>query len=305
MSGSLLQQMQDMATTDTMPAASLLRKGLVLARRLKYPPLGEWAQMELEGYPPDADLPDYRAYRRCQVLGNFNGPAGSGVRNQPLPSDGVEDAHREALFGYELREGIPKYESLVAQGEGATIPWNTDFVVHYQAAFFEFMALSNAWREVGRAALVEVIEGVRTRLLNFCLDIEATNPEAGEAEAGTTPVPAEEVSAAFQLNIMGDNNVVTTAGRDVSQQVSLDGPRWDGLRETLADLGVPGDELIALKDALEDDVSRELPAGSLGPSTATWLERINEAIKTGAVAVGTDAAGGLIAIELLKFLGAG
>ncbi len=294
-----------MATADTMPVASLLRKGLVLARRLKYPPLTEWAQMELEGYPSDADLPDYRAYRRCQVLGNFNGPAGSSLSNQPLPSGGVEEAHRDSLFGYELREGIPKYEALVAGGKDVTIPWNTDFVVHYQASFFEFMALSHAWRDVGRAALVEVIEGVRTRLLNFCLDIEAANPEAGEAAADSTPVSPEEVSAAFHLNIMGNNNVVTAAGRDVTQQVSLDGPQWDELRETLAHLGVPGDDLASLKTALEDDMEQGLPAGTLGPSTATWLEKINEAIRAGAVAVGTDAAGGLIAIELLRFLGAG
>ena len=303
---TLLRQIQDLATDPTMPVATLLRKAMILARRLDYPPLGEWAERELEGYPDDAELPEYRAYRSCQVLGDFSGPAGSGLRNQPLPPGAVAEEHRRGLFGFELRDGIPKYEQLMEAGDGGSLsmPWNGDFVVHYQADFFELMALSSARRVVSPGDLGQLVEAVRTRLLNFSLEIEAANPDAGEANAGTRPVPVDEVSSAFHVTVMGDNNVVNAAGRDATQTISFEGERWDELREVLLGVGVPNGELDRLRAALESDTQQQLPPGSMGPATAQWYERLMDAARGGAVALTTEAAGGVIAAELLKFLGA-
>jgi len=227
MSPTLLQQMEESATNHEIPVAALLRKALILSKRLRYPPLGEWAKHELEGYPKDVDLPDYRAYRRCQVLGDFSGPMGSGMRNQPIPSGNVQEDDQHALFGFELREGVPKYQTLVDNGgSGLAIPWDQNYVARYQEDFYEAYALSSARRVLGLGDLAQVLEGVRTRLLNFSLEIEETNPAAGEAEAGTTPVPPEKVNTAFHLHVSGDHNIVTTAGRDLTQQLSLDESRW-------------------------------------------------------------------------------
>lgn len=301
---TLLRQIQEGATDHATPTAELLRKAIILAKRLDYPPLGEWAQRELEGYPSGADLPDYRAYRRCQVKGNFNGMGGSSMRNQPLPSASVSEDHRQRLFGYELREGVPKYESL-AEGDGdLSMPWDMNYVVHYQSDFYELFALSNAWRVLGRGDLTQLLEGVRTRLLNFSLDIESTNPDAGEAQIGEPPMPAETVNAAFHLNVWGDNNVVTTAGRDLAQ-VTIDAIEWEKLREALVDLGVPDDRLEDLRGALEEDAVQRLPKGAMGPATAAWYEGLTAAIGNGALTLSTEVAGGMIAAELLKFLGAG
>lgn len=304
---TLLRQIQDGATDDAVSVAELLRKALILAKRLDYPPLGDWAQQELQGYSGDADLPEYRAYRACQVVGDFNGVAGSGIRNQPLPSGAVAEEHRRLLFGFELRDGVPKYESLL-EGEGAdnlSMPWNTDYVVHYQQDFFDYYALHAARRVVGRGDLSQLVEAVRTRLLNFSLEIEASNPDAGEADPGTAPIPADAVSEAFQVTVMGDNNVVNAAGRDATQVISFDDGRWDQLRETLAGFGVPDKEVDSLRVALQEDAGRALPAGAMGPSAASWYERLNAAVTQGAISLTSEVAGGMIAVELLKFLGAG
>jgi hypothetical protein len=302
---TLLRQIQDSAADHAVPVTDLLRKALILARRLDYQPLGDWAERELEGYPPDAELPEYRAYRECQVVGDFAGPMNSGRRNQPLPSGAVSEAHRRQLFGFELREGVPTYESLLESGNDLAIPWSGNFVVHYQQDFIELMALTAARRIVGRAELSQLIEAVRTRLLNFSLEIEAENPDAGEAEPGSHPIPATAVSEAFQVTVMGDNNVVNAAGRDATQTVSFDDGRWDQLRETLMTLGVPEEEVDALHVALQADADRALPAGTMGPSVAAWYERLNAAVAKGTMSLATEVAGGMIAVELLKFLGAG
>jgi hypothetical protein len=43
----------------------------------------------------------------------------------------------------------------------------------------------------------------------------------------------------------------------------------------------------------------------MGPATADWYEKLTAAAGRGAIALSSEVAGGVIAIELLKFLGAG
>jgi AbiTii len=305
MGPTLLEQMEESATNHAVPVAALLRKGLILSRRLRYRPLGEWARMELGGYGEGVTLPEYRSYRRCQVEGDFNGAMGSQIRGQSLPSSTVAETDRDSLFGYALSEGIPKYQALVdGDGKSIGIPWDQNFVVKYQGAFIEGYALAGARRILNRADITQVLEGVRTRLLDFSLEIQEANPDAGEARSGDpAPVPQEEVSQAFHLHVYGNNNFVTAAGRDVEQRVSIRGNRWQDLQRALHDLGISDAQLLELRTALESDAALSLPSGTMGPSTSSWYERLSSAIASGAVTLSTDTAAAMIATELLKFLG--
>ena len=56
----ILDDIIALATDDTASLAVVLRKCLVLAHVLKNDRLKSWAQSELNGYEPDAELPDYR-----------------------------------------------------------------------------------------------------------------------------------------------------------------------------------------------------------------------------------------------------
>jgi AbiTii len=304
---TLLQQMQEDATNHEAPVATLLRRSLVLAKRLDYLPVGEWAQRELEGYPNEAELPSYRAYRRCQVVGEFNGIGGARMTNQPLQSHVVDEAHRKTLFGLEFRDGIPTYEAMANPGEGATLsfPWSMDVVAHYQSSFIRGWGLAHARRLVGAGDLQQLIGAVRTRLLNFTLEIEAANPDAGEASGGEAPVPFNAVDAAFGVYVMGDNNVVNAAGRDARQEISVEGPNWDGLRDELTRLGVPGDRVAELRVALGRDASLDLPPGTLGPEVSAWYRRFADTVARGVLSLPTDVVAGMIAAELLKFVGTG
>jgi len=154
-----------------------------------------------------------------------------------------------------------------------------------------------------RAEFSQLLEDVRTRLLNFSLEIEIANPEAGEAAVGSHPIPEAAVRDAFHLTVLGDHNVVNSAGRDASQTVSFESDRWDQLRRSLADYGVPEVELEHLQRALEDDANHGLPTGAMGPATARWYGRLIGAAGRGAVSLSGEVAAGMIAAELLKFLG--
>lgn len=190
----------------------------------------------------------------------------------------VADEHRRALFGFELREGIPKYEAMVEVGEDVSFPWSMDVIAHYQHSFISGWGLARARRQLGAGEIRQLLDAVRTRLLNFTLELETANPNAGEAVSGEEPVPLQDVNAAFKVYVMGDNNVVNAAGRDAHQDVLMEGAEWESLRAELGRLGVPDGEISELRDALASDASLGLPPGALGPSASAWYQRLVDAV---------------------------
>ncbi|MCU4366444.1 hypothetical protein KTG70_15320 [Acinetobacter variabilis] len=49
-----------------------------------------------------------------------------------------------------------------------------------------------------------VLDIVKTRILSFVLEIEALDPDAGEAALNSNPIPQEQVSQIFNINISGN-----------------------------------------------------------------------------------------------------
>lgn len=271
---TLLRQIQEMSTDPTIPLAALLRKSMVLARRLSYEPLKSWAQYELQGYPQDVDLPDYRARRNCQVFGRFEAGVGQWFVN-PIPSANVEAQHRDGLFSYELRLGVARYEGLL-DGDEVEIPWDQNLVVFYRDAFYADYALERAWRSLPSSDLAQMLDAVRTRLLDFVLEIEELDPAAGEAEPGVQPIPPGQVTQIFHQTFSGDNTAFAAAGHAVRQSQRVD-VQSEAVLNLLEDLGVEETERFRLRDALEAD------GGVAGPQTKEWLRRL----ETGAVQIGT------------------
>src|SRR5712692_5370700 len=67
---SLLRDIQDGATEDTISLGSLLRKTKLLAARIGVREIGEWAERELVGYDNNEELPPYRGPFHATVLGH-------------------------------------------------------------------------------------------------------------------------------------------------------------------------------------------------------------------------------------------
>jgi AbiTii len=287
---TLLQQLQADAVDPQVPLSHLLRKALILSKRLAYPPLGDWAQQELEGYPSDSELPDYRARRSCQVMGRFEAGLGAGFVN-PIPSANVNEEHRQTLFSFEPRGGIAQYEELATE-ESLSLPWNQNFVSYYRDSFYSDYALESAWRTISPSELTQILDSVRTRLLTFVLEIEGENPDAGEAKPGEAPIAPARVTQIFNQSFHGDNTAFAAAGANVNQtqQITVN---LDVVRETADAFGIAEADREALISAIEED-------GSLaGDKTREWIDRL----KAGGIAVGAGVTTQTAAAALMGLLG--
>lgn len=215
---SLLRQIQDAAIDSSIDLPTLLRKCKVLAARLGNDDLKLWIDRELSGYENREDLPEYRILS-VNSKGHFGGPFGSGLRNADIPLSCFPEDFREILGYSYFTQPIAAMASLVANGKSGTLqePWNPDLVAHFGQRIYENMVCMQAWKVIPTSALVAALDTVRTRILNFALEIEAQNPAAGEAMANEKPVPQETVQHIFNTYITGDVQNLASGSTNFTQ----------------------------------------------------------------------------------------
>jgi hypothetical protein len=145
---SLLREIQNAAVDGSSDLETLLRKCRVLATRLKHEELRKWVSWELDGYPQDVPLPDYRKHRGM-CYGNFAGAYGRGVNNCPIPETAIPEDLREVMSHRYFREGVGAIKNLVESVEGPSLrfgwPAEASAIVRCDNFMAPDMVLAQGW----------------------------------------------------------------------------------------------------------------------------------------------------------------
>jgi len=265
---SLLREIEDGATDAALDISTVLRKAKILAARLKDGDLADWLDRELNGYPVNTDVPEYRVARGI-VYGEFaltfqrQGTA-------PIPPSVLPEQLRHWAEGAQLREPIATYATLLANSKkGASalrFPWPTDMARQYGSRAYQDALCLEAWLAVDPSVLAGLLDSVRTRLLSFALAIEIENPDAGEADIRSTPVEPAKVSHLFQTIIHGGTNIVAAGSSHFSQHyISVRPGDLVSLRKSLETAGARPSEIEELESELasaQTPQERQRVAGS-------------------------------------------
>lgn len=254
---SLLRQIQEAAIDSSIDLPTLLRKCKVLAARLGNDDFKRWIDSELSGYDSKDNLPEYRILS-VNSKGHFGGAFGSGLRNADIPLLCFPEDFRESLGHSYIMQPIAAMASLVANSKSGTLqePWNPDLVAHFGQRIYENMVCMQAWKVIPTSALVAALDTVRTRVLNFALEIEAQNPAAGEAMANEKPVPQETVQHIFNTYITGDVQNLSSGSTNVTQHAklrkSIDSELFANLLGAIAAAQLPKPLEAELSEAVEE-----------------------------------------------------
>ena len=89
------------------------------------------------------------------------------------------------------------------------------------------MVCVQAWKVIPSTKLEGIVDIVKTKILNFVLEIEVINPEAGEAKLNSNPIPQEKVSQIFNINISGNvgNLASGNSKSNIHQSINTDIPK--------------------------------------------------------------------------------
>jgi AbiTii len=277
----LLDEIVDLAVEGETSLPVLLRKCLVLSHRLKNERLKVWTENELDGYPNDDALPDYRV-TNTNSKGIFFGALGSKIQNQPIPTLVLKEHHRALVEVAHLRSPIASYQ-LGTKGEGEwSIPWSPNLIAIYQAKFYEgAFALVSAWQEIPTTFIAALLDTVRNRILKLALELDE---ELGSAGDDLAALPPERIDQTVINNIYGGQNVIAGRVRDVTQVGSVVVIEGDlaSLKEALARLGAAKRDVRALETALErdralkaelgEDAAASTTSPGIGQRTLGWIQ---------------------------------
>lgn len=202
---TLLREIQNAAIDSETNLATLLRKCKVLSFRLGSKDFKNWVDMELNGYDSIDELPAYRIFLNVHSKGHFTGPGGTGIKYADIPMISLPEKHRDRMSTCYITYPIASIASLIENSEEGTArePWDPSFVAIYGNKIYNRLTCMQAWKVISITSLIALLDEVRNRILNFVLEIEAENPEAGEALIDSNPVSPEKVESIFNSNIQG------------------------------------------------------------------------------------------------------
>lgn len=241
---TLLRTIQDAAIDADTSLATLLRKCKVLAARLNNDEFRNWVENELNGYSNIDDLPEYRVMT-VNSKGHFSGPFGSGLRNADIPLGCLPEEFQDVMSRSLLMEPVASLEALLTNNDTSTAmeAWSPDLTAAVGRQIYENMNCMQAWKVIPLTKVIAALDSIRNRILNFCLEIEAENPEAGDAPLNSNPVSQEKVSQIFNTYISGNVQNVAHGNTHANQSATYtenDPKIFNDMLQSIADLNKPG-----------------------------------------------------------------
>jgi len=298
---SLLAEIREAAVDGKTLMSTLLRKCAVLAARLDNTDFQVWVNHELNGYPDNVALPEYRVLA-APANGHLAGPFGSGYQNITIPVAVMPEGFEEFAKNVHLHQPISAVESLAAEPTGGgelSCPWPGNLIglMQLKGKFAKGLVLYGAWQNVGRAQLVGLIDTVRNRVLDLVLKMERDVPEAGESSVA--PAKSNDIAQQFITNIYGDvANFANASPGAVQTSTHVQG-ELTALIMALTQLGVPQRDADELVSALKEEDQK----GEMGPKTSAWLSRATRAVKSGAWKLGTGVTAQAVVKLVTSYLG--
>lgn len=295
---SLLDQIIDGASDDSVSTSNLLRKVQVVATRMGADDIIMWAKFELNGYPnQEAILPPYRASQRVRVEGLFTGPGGSRARHQlAVPSENWW----QAWFELEFRAPLAELEAFVAAEKDPTNEWPPEIVSAYEktgALSIYLMSLYSASRIIPRQLLRGIIDSIRNATMEFALGLQLASPEAG-ATGGPTVADAAVANVVNNVtnNIYGHVANIAT-GTAITQRGEVAAGDFGALVGVAQAAGLDQADAHEFASAVRDE------RGVDGPKVKGILERV----QSGAIKVAGDVtakvSASILVAAALHFLG--
>jgi hypothetical protein len=300
---TLLEDIQEAAVDSKSDLAALLRKCKLLAARLRSQPLENWVLWESNGYPDGIDVPAYRVWP-LELKGHFYGPFGSGLRNAPIPILCLPEKSRKHFERHECRLSIASIEAALAQANGGTLDVSTgDLALLLGTKVYRNSNCLQAWAEFGANHLVELLNAVRNRILDFAVAVWKEFPQAGEGGNETAAkIEAKKVTQIFNTTVYGGAaNLVGTANASMIK-FNMNVKDFSSLEAVLRDHGVAEPELTDLRDAVQSE--QELKPGQrFGPKVSAWIGKMVGKAADGTWNIALEAAGNLLAQVIKKYYG--
>lgn len=303
---SLIDEIRDGAVDENNQLGTTLRKCQVLASKLGSKPLEDWLICESNGYPDDIDVPDYRK-SNLTIQGNFWDPFGNSIKNWVIPPATLPEKAKEIYANYPFRESISTIQSTLEsiKENGGSIRLETKDLKLLLEPIHNYKC-AECWAVIDTAKLTEILNTVRSRILDFILAIEEQYPNLeieSPSDAQHKPKP-EAATNIFNttINNSGSANIIGSASHSHFNTNTITPGNFESLSAFLKDQGVTEDDIQELQSAIQEDPQPE-DSSSFGPKVAGWIGKMATKAAQGIWKIGSVVAVDVVTKAVAKYHG--
>lgn len=290
-------------TSETADLNTALLRTKVLLHQLGEKELVRWVDSELKGYSLDDELPDYRIID-VEVLGNISNGAWR-YSAQPLPLRHLPETLRKNLETTNLRQSIAVLQKYTLDESKLAITIAPEVFPHLSKAFSGGYNVERAWGQPSSGIMLQVVNEVRTRLLDFVLELSEELPDSLTPREIKEKATGIDVSTMFKNSVFGHNTTIIVGDNNVQNARNRVTERdFQSLAQYLKDSGVPAEDVDKLGAAIEADKDApELAERKFGQNVSKWFASMMEKAASAAWDMNVGVASSLIATALNSFYG--
>lgn len=286
---TLLHQIQETLLDEEKGIAPALLKFKFLAAKLGSEPLEGWVEHEMEGYPIEIEVPDYRL-ANLAYTGNFANRVHQ-YTNHPIPTSLILQHTSEEWVVHKIREGMSVIDHIAngATQTGKLTIDTSDMVLLLQDKIYEHMVLQSITATFPVTALLSIQSTVRAKLLDLALKLEKRVPASAEIVVGTKERTSErdqgKVTQIFNQTVHGDMTNIANSGSDATVTVNVTKNDIDSLKAALNKIGFEASEADELAKIATDEQPDEL-GQPFGIKARKWIASRVEKGVDGVISVG-------------------
>jgi len=300
----LLDEIIGLLSDEKATLEGALLKSKVLLHQIGHKDLAPWVNSELGGYAANTEVPSYRVVRSevhgSLTVGLIQYP------DAPLPVYHLEPGARQHLTQTKMPHSIGSLEEHIRTYRRDRKPLvrllPPELFSRFQAPLAEETVIHTVWCVANMTDIESIPVQVRSRLLDFCLELHAAT--GGEAEPQQLHKKAIEVDAGkmFQTIIYGGNVYL-----GAHQNIQVNNQRGDieGLINEVKKLGYEQKDLDELRQAVVDDKATGKTPDISDGKTGGWFIKALKKAGEGVVKGGIEIATKVIVESLKHYTGAG
>ncbi len=298
----LIEEIIDLLSSKEPNLTTALMKTKVLLYKLDEKRLVDWVNSELNGYPDDANLPEYRVIH-TSVRGNV-GSISYSYSNQNLPLLHLEAEIIKKLETDILSQSIAVIEDY-AKSENLTFQIPAELYSLFDKGLTPGYRVTSAWKVCAAGAMRQVITEVSSRLLDFILELSEKFPDEMQPSEMKEKSKEVGVSDLFNHTVFGDNTTIVV-GDSNTQHIKnkIVKKDFDSLRKVLLDNGLSKNDISDLSNAIvSDSSSLEVAEKRLGKNVSDWMATMISKAGSAAWDINIGAAGSLLASAIAHYYG--
>lgn len=300
----LIEEIIEILSSKEGKLSDALIKTKVLLYKIGQKDLVGWVNNELNGYPENEVLPKYRILN-SQVLANLANMAWQATAH-PIPIGHLTKEQRDSLEFQEMRQSLAVIEKYAEQSDGSLqhiIPMEWYGLLEKNLA--SGFRIQKAWCEVQIVNFAEILIQVRSRLLDFIMELNERVPGDLDDEQIKNQTDKFDAANLFNNAIFGDNTTIVVGTGNVQQVTNtITKGDFESLSRALKKYDIAEEDIQSLSTAIDSDKDQvDHKNRKFGPAVKTWIQVMLSKSVEAIWQIPIGAAGSLLSTALNNYYG--